>query len=127
MLSKNEIRNLANLKQRKYREKESEFLIEGFHLVDEILKSNYHLRTLIVRNDTDFKEHQNIFSEIKRKKIRVESVPAKLYDKLSETKNSQGVIGVAVRNSAAGEQNILDSDIILALDSITDPGNLGTI
>jgi len=127
MLSKNEIKNLAYLKQKKYREKENKFLVEGFHLIEEILKSDYHLETVIVRKDIELKEHQGIFSELKRKNIRVESMSVNLFDKLSETKTSQGVIGVATQNSAAAEKYVLNSDIIIALDHINDPGNLGTI
>lgn len=127
MLSKNEIKNLAFLKKKKYRGKEKKFLVEGFHLIEEILKSDYHLETVIVRKDIELREYQNIFSELKRKGIRVESMPVNLYDKLSETKNSQGVIGVASQNSVAAEKDLLNSDIIIALDHINEPGNLGTI
>jgi RNA methyltransferase, TrmH family len=127
MLSKNEIKDFTNLKQKKYRDKENKFLVEGFHLLEEVLKSDYHLDTVIVRKDIDLKDHQDIYTALKRNKIRIEPVPANVYDKLSETKNSQGAIGIVSQNSVSSAQGHSDSGIILALDRINDPGNLGTI
>jgi len=126
MLSTNEIKRLCSLKQKKYREKEKKFLIEGFHLIEEILKSDYDLQKVIIRSDVKLNEHQNIFPALKRKHIRIEPVTAGLFNKLSETKNSPGIIGVAGQNSRS-VQDYSNSDVIIALDRINDPGNLGTI
>lgn len=130
MLTNNEIKNLSSLKLKKYRDKEEKFLIEGYHLLAECINSSYTVEMVILRNDVDVKK-----TGLNLKNIRMELLPEKTFNKLTETKNSQGVIGV-VRNQnqlstfvspRIGGDNFQPSTLVVALDRITDPGNLGTI
>ncbi|MCC6866077.1 MAG: RNA methyltransferase [Ignavibacteria bacterium] len=125
MLSANQLKLFASLKNKKYRHQHKLFLIEGFHLIDECLKSNFELEYIILRNDIDLQGHTSILKKISNNKTIVEPLPEKQFNLLSETESSQGIIGVVkipvVKSPKA------EGKIILALDRINDPGNLGTI
>lgn len=123
MLSQNQIKYLSSLKQKKYRIREKKFLIEGFHLIEECLNSNYNLETVIIRDN--LKINKKLISELNRKNVKLESVNEKQFRKLAEAKNSQGIIGI-VSLLRLNSLNLLHSPV-LALDRINDPGNLGTI
>lgn len=125
MLTSNEIKLYASLKQKKYREEYGKYLIEGFHLIEECLNSEHELEYIIVRSDVNLQSHTAILEKIAKNKTIVEPLPEKLFNKLTDTESSQGIVGVVkhpAQKVSAGEP-----DIILALDKISDPGNLGTI
>jgi len=120
---KNEgLKYYVKLKQKKYREENKEFLIEGTHLIDECQKSKYYKKNIVkvlVRND--FKD-ERLLGRLRH--VDTEYVSARDFQKLSETENSQGIIGVVQMSSNIPEQK---GKIICALDNLNDPGNLGTI
>lgn len=124
MLSANDIKYYASLKQKKYRKEHKQFLIEGFHLIEECLNSPYELEYIILRNDIDLSAHPGILSKISKNKTKVDALPENAFNKLVETESSQGVVGV-VNIPETDESD--EGEIILALDRINDPGNLGTI
>src|SRR5688572_8106597 len=125
MLSSNDIKFFASLKQKKYRQEHNRFLIEGFHLVEECLSSPFILEYIILRNDMDLSSHPKILERISQNKTIVEALPEKSFNKLIETESSQGIIGVVVKPKA--KTNTEAGKAIIALDKINDPGNLGTI
>lgn len=130
MLSANTIKQFASLKQKKERLEQSRFLIEGFHLVEECLNSEYELEYIILRSDVNLQGHTTILEKIAKNKTIVEPLPEKQFNKLTDTESSQGIVGVVKRSfksaKTEGVENA-DGNIIIALDRISDPGNLGTI
>ena len=56
--------------------------------------------------------------------IPIEEVESSLMDRLSDTESSQGILAVITETRAALPEKL---DFILILDSIKDPGNMGTI
>lgn len=125
MLTTNEIKQFASLKQKKFRLEHGKYLIEGFHLIEECLSSPHELEYIILRNDVDLQGHTAILEKIAQNKTIVEPLPEKLFNKLVDTESSQGIVGVVSRP----ETKITNSpgDLIIALDKVSDPGNLGTI
>jgi RNA methyltransferase, TrmH family len=120
-LTNEELKYYIKLKQKKYREESKEFLIEGVHLIEECIKSKYYKKNLykvFVRNDFD----DNIIKSLKN--FEIEYLPATGFNKLAETENSQGIIGVVQMQENLPLQN---SKIICAIENLNDPGNLGTI
>ncbi|MDD2203256.1 MAG: RNA methyltransferase [Bacilli bacterium] len=105
------IKDLKKLRERKYRDKENLFLIEGEHLVVEAFKSGV-LRELILVEDETFS--LNIETTYLTKKIMKE---------LSTLDTPTTIIGVC--NKLENSSDL--GNHILLLDRIQDPGNLGTI
>ncbi len=125
MLTANDIKYYASLKQKKYRREHNQFLIEGFHLVEECLSSTFELEYIILRNDLDLSSHPKILEKISRNKTKVDAIPEKSFNKLIETESSQGIVGVVSMPDSKAKKDL--GRVIVALDRINDPGNLGTI
>ncbi len=108
-LNNEKIKIYLKLKNKKYRDQEKLFLIEGEHLVKEALK-NHVLVDLLVMEDTDIDFNYKIVSkEIITKLSSLESIPKMI-----------GVCKFLDRKDITGNK-------VLLLDNIQDPGNLGTI
>lgn len=105
------IKYLYKLKDKKNRYQEKKFLIEGFHLVEEAYKSNSLLEILTVKELSNYNGVNQII------------VNQLVIEKLSSTKNPQGVIGICeIKN-----HDQLLGEKMLILDNINDPGNMGTL
>ena len=94
MLTTNEIKLFASLKQKKYRNEYGKYLIEGFHLIEECLNSAHELEYIILRNDINLQGYPEILEKISKNKTIVEPLPEKSFNKLIDTESSQGIVGV---------------------------------
>lgn len=114
MLSKNQIRLISSLRQKKFRDAHQLFVAEGVKVIHELLQSDFVLRQLYAT--------ENLFDEVPQsQKTLVPEADLKKISNLSTANNC-----LAVFEIPAGKQP-QTGDIILALDDIRDPGNLGTI
>jgi RNA methyltransferase, TrmH family len=123
-LTKAELKYYSSLNKRKIRENEGKFLIEGGHLIEEILSSKGYsdnLEKIFIRNDYD---NDKILDRLKAAKVEIEKVDVKSIERLSDTKSPQGIVGVV---KIPLELVTADEKLILLLENINDPGNLGTI
>lgn len=104
---------------RKERDKSGEFLVEGFHLVEEALKNKDQVIQLIVREDVELPRNWSLDNT---NIIEVTDVIAK---ELAETEHSQGVFAHCKQQ----EQQANDSqwEKLLLVDAVQDPGNIGTM
>ena len=119
MLSKNKIKYIRSLEQKKYRKEEKAFLAEGHKLVDD-LSGHFECR-LLAATSTWLESHP----DIKADEI-VEVSEAEL-KKASLLKTPQDVLAVfRIPETDPGTRDIAGS-LCLALDDVQDPGNLGTI
>ena len=114
MVSKNQIKLITSLQQKKYRFAHQLFFAEGIKVIQELVESNFELVHLYTTQN-DFEQvstdKRTLIAESDLKKITALATP-----------NSC----LAVFKMPA-EKKIGESGLILALDSIRDPGNLGTI
>ncbi|WP_424474792.1 TrmH family RNA methyltransferase [Oceanobacillus kimchii] len=114
---KNEkVKNLKKLHRRKDREKTNTFLIDGIHLIQEALNSKWIIQELIIV------EGYEIPNEAKG--IPVEYVSENVLKEISQTQTPQGIIAVVEMNKSNVQ---VDNELIILLDAIQDPGNMGTI
>jgi TrmH family RNA methyltransferase len=114
MVSKNQIKLITSLQQKKYRNTNKLFFAEGVKVIQELLQSNFELEHLYSTQD-DFEEVS------KGKKTLIDDNDLKKISALSTPNSCLAVFKIPV------EKNKIESGLILALDSIRDPGNLGTI
>lgn len=117
---KNTIKCVRQVKERK---KQNVFVVEGVRMFSEIPKS---LLVETFTTEAFFAQHRNLFSS-----IEYELVSDNVMEKLTDTKSPQGVVSVVKRMTyTLGEvcgKNVTGSPLLLALENIQDPGNLGTI
>lgn len=117
-----DLKYYAKLKQKKYREEYGKYLIEGIHLIEECIKSKYYRKNIskiFIRSNFD---NENLLKRLSN--IEIIRLKSKEFDKLSETENSQGIIGVV---DIERNKSKITANKICALENINDPGNLGTI
>ena len=113
-LSKNQIKLITSLQQKKYRQKHKLFIAEGVKVVNEFLNSSFSVAHVFATEDfARSSELENIvlISESELKKI-------------SQLKNPNKVLGLF----KIPDEYVTDNpELTLALDAVNDPGNLGTI
>ena len=83
-MTNNEIKNIIKLSQKKYREEENKFIIEGKHLINECLKSDYIRKTEKIYVGESFEDNNgtlviknflfNIFSFVSCQRKIIDSV-----------------------------------------------------
>jgi TrmH family RNA methyltransferase len=127
MLSKNEIKYYSSLKKKKYREQEGKFLIEGYHLVKECLGSPYSIECVVYSETITPDKNDELLVSFGKKNIPVHVINKNAFEKLSDTENSQGVAAVVLKKENPPLSFYIKSNFIVALDRISDPGNLGTV
>ena len=114
MLSKNQIKLITSLQQKKQRFVNQLFFAEGIKVIQELVESNFELVHLYTT--------QNDFEEVSQdKKTLISENELKKISALATQNSCLGVFRIQA------DKKIIESGLILALDSIRDPGNLGTI
>ena len=119
MLSKNKIKYIRSLEQKKYRKEENAFLAEGSKLVGD-LGGHFHCK-LIVGTAQWIKEHAHFQAEETIEVTRDELSRASLL------KTPKDVLAVFEIPTYPFPKDSARTNLCLALDDVQDPGNLGTI
>lgn len=115
-LQNEQIKSFAKLKEKKYRDETGLFLVEGEHLVRMAKEANSLVTLLVAEEDLD--NYLDIVNE-----DNTIIVSESIINKLSFTKSPQNIIGVARQ----GVNDKKDVKRVLVLDTLQDPGNVGTI
>lgn len=114
MITKNQIKLISSLHQKKHRLVHNLFFAEGVKVIQELLDSNFELEHLyiteVIFEDIEFSK-KTIISDSDLKKISALATP----------NNCLAVFKISTTKP------ISENGLIVALDDIRDPGNLGTI
>lgn len=120
------IKHVKKLKDKKYRDMNQEFVIEGIKLIREAIEENADIKQIIICDNC-------LNSDVIPKELMYEIakyecvyVTEKIFRTITDVNTPQGLLAIIGRNSTENEINY-NQDIIVALDDIQDPGNLGTI
>ncbi|QLE01857.1 RNA methyltransferase [Galbibacter sp. BG1] len=114
MVSKSEIKLITSLHQKKYRMKHGLFMAEGVKVVEELLRSDFKLYKI-------YATEENLM-EVDSSKVT--TVSEGILKKMSSLKTPSTVLAVFYIKPP---KKVAESKLVLALDDIRDPGNLGTI
>ena len=120
MISKSKLKIVKSLNYKKNRLNSNCFVIEGIKGIIEVLKSNYNVEFTVVSK----KIYDKYSSYLAGDKIYI--LEENEIKKTSNLKNN--IVGFSVAKTKKNDINNLNfDDMIIALDSVNDPGNLGTI
>ena len=129
MLSREKVKKIAQLKTKKGRKKNGKFLIEGTRSCEEGIKSAWEIESLLYT----YKAEENprikqILSNAEKRGAELVQIKQNLLEKISDTVTSQGIVGL-VKIKDFTQEFLLQRkpELLLALDSIKDPGNMGTL
>lgn len=120
------VKHIKKLKDKKYRDESNEYIIEGVKLIEEAVKENAKIKKIIVCEDTTrtYEIPTNVMLEIA--KYECVYVTDKIFSSITQVTNPQGIMAIIEKNATKQEIDY-SQDIIIALDDVQDPGNLGTI
>lgn len=114
MVSKSQIKLITSLQQKKFRQEHQLFIAEGVKVIQELLLSNFVLEHLFVT--------QELFSEVDtQQKTVITETELKKISCLSTPNNCLALFKIPTQKITK------NSGLIIALDDIRDPGNMGTI
>lgn len=105
MLSKNEIKEIRALGQKKFRDERGLFVVEGEKLVDEALHSGFDVIGL----------------------YRTEDIGEEAMGRISQLTHPSPALAIVRQPRAVALPAFGPDELVLALDGVRDPGNLGTI
>jgi RNA methyltransferase, TrmH family len=118
VISKNEIKFIRSLHQKKFRTESNRFFIEGKKLLEEALLHHPSIIEQVFATKEVITELGLPFS------IQVEEISNKELEQISALKHPQGLLAVCRAETVS---NPIIAKRILVLDGVQDPGNMGTI
>ncbi len=117
--SNNIYKTVKKLNSKSQREKNKMYILEGTRLVFDAISNGAKIEYLIVSSEYkgEVPNGTNVYEFDKN-----------LFDDIKDTQNSQGIIAVAkIENNDFLPEKLIDKKLIVYLDGVSDPGNLGTI
>ncbi len=122
------IKNIRKLLDRKQREKEQLFLVEGVRIVGEALAENWLIEEVIISPELvgDGFARQ-LISQIHEKKVNAIAVDGKVFASISKKDGPKGLAAVLHQRWFPIDSILKEPGLWIGLDRIQDPGNLGTV
>jgi TrmH family RNA methyltransferase len=122
MLSKNTVKFIKSLHQKKYRSESGKFFVEGEKSVLEVLQSDFVVDMLVVTEAFEEK-HLSLLRSFRGQLIRATQNQLEELGQFQSNDAALAVVQMKSNDSFVPE----GESLILALDDVRDPGNLGTI
>lgn len=124
------VKEIKKLHTAKGRRGQHLFLLEGTHLLEEACAVNYPLVTLCCTPEWQ-EHHQHLWEDARRRCQRAEVISPSVLKAIATTVQPDGVVATARRGFSTEveppQKNPLLASIGMALETVQDPGNLGTI
>lgn len=119
------VKATAELKQKKYRQERQLFLAEGLRTVEEAIGSN----TVIQLFYTAIEDERTrvVLETAAEKGLELYCVSENVMKKISDTDSPQGIVAVCKMQNMKLENLFAKGEMLLVLDRVGDPGNVGTM
>jgi TrmH family RNA methyltransferase len=123
MITKNQVKYLNSLRMSKFRDLNREFIAEGGKLVDDLLASHFTVKEVYATTEW-LASHKGID---RNKNIFIEEVTEDELKRISNMVTANEVFAVVAMPEIPVADPAKAGEVVLLLDRIQDPGNLGTI
>lgn len=122
------VKHVYSLQRRKEREESGEFVVEGRRFVEEAIKRGAKVSQIFYCPELARQEWQDIFVKAREQGILIEKVDQRVLRKMSSTEQPQGILAVVKQPDFTWEDiEAGPKTVLLIVDGVQDPGNLGTI
>jgi TrmH family RNA methyltransferase len=118
-----------DLKRRKARERQQLFVCEGVRAVEELLRSSIRVRgALVAPQLRDIPRGAELERSLRARNVELAEITPQEFASAAETESPQGVLAIAeVPTQSFDMFPVQDRCLVLVLDAVQDPGNVGTI
>lgn len=117
------IKHIKKLSEKKYRDENNQYIIEGIKIIEEAIQENAQIEEIILCEESVKQIPSDLISKIAKYKCIY--VSEKIYKTLTQVVNPQGIIAIIKKGQKTEIK--YNEDIIVVLDDVQDPGNIGTI
>jgi RNA methyltransferase, TrmH family len=130
-VSKQVLKDIRSLAQKKFRDASGLFTVEGLRLTQEAAESDCEIERVL--HTAEFAEEPSgarLLQTLHRKCRVVQQVTARDLDQVTDTVTPPGILAVVKQRRVPVESLLAlkePSVVLVAVDSVSDPGNLGTI
>ncbi|MDQ2087330.1 RNA methyltransferase [Herbivorax sp. ANBcel31] len=122
------IKVLKSLKDKRHREAKNMYFIEGIRFVQEALKENVKIDKIFVSEKLEYTNGgKEMLKTIDKTKKDCFTLPHKLFKEISDTDSPQGILAQIEMQKYSLDTMLYKDNFFVVLDSIQDPGNMGTI
>jgi len=122
------IKDIRKLKQKKYRDAGNMFFAEGVRIVSEAIETSQPICQIIYCGEQLTSRHgHEIIEQAERQNIDVIEVPEYIFKSLADKEGPQGIAAVIQQQWNDGNLVAKEKGLWIALESVQDPGNLGSI
>jgi TrmH family RNA methyltransferase len=130
-LSRPKLKYLRSLQQKKFRDREKRFIVEGFRLTSEALDSDFVVEEVFyTAGFLENAEHAALVQRCRKGKRETIEVRTRELERFADTVTAQGVAAL-VRQRHFRLEDVVQTNrrrqVIIALDALAEPGNVGTI
>ncbi|QZT37017.1 RNA methyltransferase [Halosquirtibacter xylanolyticus] len=122
-LSKNRIKYIKSLSQKKYRKQEKHYIAEGAKIIEDLILANHPIKIIYAAPEA----YDKLLNLSQRKNITLVETSIKSIEKASHLTTPSNAIALMAIEPDVFSIDMLHNKITIALDNIQDPGNLGTI
>jgi TrmH family RNA methyltransferase len=124
MITKQELKFIKSLHQKKFRDESGLYIAEGIKIVQEAVISNSHLIENVFISSKLTSQTAQLFSN---QGIKVREMAGAALERITALKSPQGILAVLRKPEMKIPLGSELGDLTLLLDQISDPGNMGTI
>ncbi|MHC1718452.1 MAG: TrmH family RNA methyltransferase [Acidaminococcaceae bacterium] len=122
------IKETCELKLKKYRNVADAFIIEGARSTEEVLNSGWDIVYAFVDVSVDSGRVRTISDKLEAIGVTIFEVTPEVMQRLSDTDTPQGILLVVRKKTCElNDFNQKHEGLLLVLDEVRDPGNLGTM
>jgi TrmH family RNA methyltransferase len=127
-LSKGDAKYLRSLQQKKVRDREKKFVVEGWRALGEVLHSQAGIEYVALSPSGRAEDFAELVGELHRRGIPIKEAEDATLARATSTVQPQGVLAlVAQRTFTVHELLTERATLLVAADAVSDPGNAGTL
>ncbi len=126
-LTQNELKTWRELGRRRVRRSEQAFLAEGVRLIDESLRADVQPEIVLYQNELAAAA-QDLVAQLMSQGVPTRCIPQRQLERIADTETSQGLLArYRMHTVSPAELFTPRARTVVLIDSVIDPGNLGTL